>query len=272
MVSHTIAGANGTELFVEETGVEDGPPILFIHGYSQSHLSWTKQLESDLAEEFRLVAMDNRGHGNSEKPTDAYADSALWADDVQAVIETLELETPVLVGWSYGGLIISDYLGEYGDEQLGGINLVGAISKNGTDDALAVIGEHFVELIPGFESTDVEESVEALETFLRRCIHDEPTVTDLAFMLGFNVMTPPHVRTALHSRTVTHDDDLRAVEKPVLITHGAEDSIVLPEAASEHASLIDTAETSIYSDVGHSPFWEVPDRFNAELREFVSGV
>lgn len=270
MRSHTVTGGGGIDLHVEVTGNRDGQAILFIHGYSQSWLSWAKQLESNLADDFHLVAMDDRGHGRSDKPKDAYADSELWADDVQGVIESLDLAQPVLVGWSYGGLIISDYLAKYGDDHVAGINLVGAISKLGTEDATAVIGDDFLELVPGFESTDVTESVNTLETFIDRCTHDPLPPEELRTMLGFNVIVPPYVREALHSRTVTHDDDLRGIEKPVLITHGEQDGIVLPAAAEEHAGLIETAETSLYPDVGHAPFWEDPERFNEELREFAS--
>jgi pimeloyl-ACP methyl ester carboxylesterase len=272
METHTITGGGGVDLRVDETGDPDGQAVLFIHGYSQSRLCWTRQLESALAEEFRLVAVDNRGHGRSDKPEGAYADSTLWAEDVQSVIEGLGLDRPVLVGWSYGGLIIADYLEAYGDEHIAGVNLVGAISKNGTEDALAVIGEDFTDRVPGFESTDAQESVAALERFLRDCTHEEPSPADLAFMLGYNALVPPHVRTSLHSRTVTHDDDLRAVEVPVLVTHGEADGVVLPAAAEEHASLIESAERSTYPGVGHSPFWEAPERFNRELREFVGSV
>ncbi len=242
---------------------------MFIHGYTQSRHSWKRQLESGLTDDFHLAAVDNRGHGRSAKPEGAYADSDLLADDIQSVIDSVELDQPVLVGWSYGGLIISDYLAKYGDDNIAGINFVGAISKLGTEDATAVIGDDFINLIPGFESTSVEESVTTLETFLNRCMYDDPSEDDLLSMLGFNAMVPPHVRASLHSRTITHDDDLRAIEKPVRIIHGEEDTVVLPDAATEHAELITTSETSFYPDVGHSPFWEAPDRFNQELREFV---
>lgn len=272
MNEHTVIGGGGIELRAAERGNSDGQAILFIHGYSQSRRSWTNQLESDLADDFHLVAFDNRGHGQSEKPRDAYAESELWADDVQNVIDALELHEPVLVGWSYGGLIISDYLEKYGDEHVAGINYVGAISKLGTEDASAVIGEEFLELVPGFESTDVEESIGTLETFVKRCTYRDPSLEDLYFMLGFNAVVPPYVRTGLHSRTVTHDEELRAIETPVLITHGEEDGIVLPAAADEHADLIESAEVSMYADVGHAPFWEDPARFNRELREFTSDL
>lgn len=272
MQSHTVSGGGGTDIHVEEAGDADGQAILFIHGYTQSRRSWKRQFESGLADDFRLVALDNRGHGRSAKPEGAYAESELWADDIQSVIDSLELEQPVLVGWSYGGLVISDYLSKYGDERIAGVNFVGAISKIGTDAATAVIGEDFIDRVPGFESDTVEESVTALETFLNDCMYNDPSEDDLLFMLGFNVLVPPHVRESLHSRTVTRDDDLRAIEKPVRITHGEEDTIVLPDAATEHAELITTSETSFYPDVGHSPFWEAPDRFNRELREFVEAL
>ena len=88
-------------------------------------------MDSDLAENFRLVAMDDRGHGLSDKPKDAYGNSDLWADDVQGIISELSLDQPVLCGWSYGELIIADYLAKYGTEHIAGVNLVGAISKLG---------------------------------------------------------------------------------------------------------------------------------------------
>lgn len=270
MTQHTVEGGDGVSLHVEETGDERGDPILFIHGYTQSRLAWDEQMDSDLADEFRLVAMDDRGHGLSDKPEDAYGDSALWADDVQAVIEALDLDEPVLCGWSYGGLIISDYLEEYGTEHVSGLNLVGAISKIGTDDAMAVIGEDFTSLVPGFEATDSEESVRTLETFIRRCTHGDPSSQDLYYFLGFNAIVPPYVRMGLHSREVSHDDLLSEVDVPVLITHGEADSIVLPAAAEEHAETIPDAETSFYPDVGHNTFWEDSERFNRELREFTN--
>src|SRR4029450_12892409 len=65
---HTVQGGSGLRLHVREWGRADGPPILLIHGISQSHLCWAKQYHSTLADEFRLVAYDLRGHGMSEAP------------------------------------------------------------------------------------------------------------------------------------------------------------------------------------------------------------
>ncbi|WP_091184240.1 alpha/beta fold hydrolase [Paenibacillus catalpae] len=71
-----------------------------MHGGSQSHLCWNKQIYSELASDFRLVTMDLRGHGLSEKPKNGYDDAQLWADDIYAIIQELNLIQPILIGWS----------------------------------------------------------------------------------------------------------------------------------------------------------------------------
>ena len=272
MPTHTVTGADDTELCVEETGTQNGQAILFVHGYSQSRLAWRRQVESELADEFRLITFDLRGHGRSETPDTGYDDPETWGEDIQNIIDALDLEQPVLVGWSYGGIIVGDYLQTFGDDQLAGINFVGAATEVGTEAAMAVLGDEFLELVPGFESEVVTESVDTLETFLRRSVHGELSADDLRYQLGYNVAVPPHVREALHSRQVTHTADIEAIDTPVLISHGEADRIVLPAAADRHAESIEHAETSRYSDVGHTTFWERPERFNRELREFVSSL
>jgi pimeloyl-ACP methyl ester carboxylesterase len=62
--------------------------------------------------------MDVLGHGLSDKPRDGYTDSRLWADDINAAIEALGFDRPILCGWSYGPLIILDYLRHYGENSL----------------------------------------------------------------------------------------------------------------------------------------------------------
>ena len=81
MQSHRITGGGGVQLHVVEAGNTRGRPIVFIHGFSQCSLAWSRQLDSALAADHRLVAVDLRGHGRSDKPSDGYGDSKLWADD-----------------------------------------------------------------------------------------------------------------------------------------------------------------------------------------------
>jgi len=128
MKVHSVIGGSGVRLHVREWGRGDAPAILFIHGWSQNHLCWRKQYESKLADEFRLVAFDLRGHGMSEAPQaqEHYTEPQPWADDIAAIIEQLGLDRPVLVGWSYAGFIICDYVRAYGQDAIAGINFVGA--------------------------------------------------------------------------------------------------------------------------------------------------
>jgi pimeloyl-ACP methyl ester carboxylesterase len=266
-----VTGGGGIRLHVEETGDPGGRPVLFLHGLSQCRLAWARQLDSDLGRDLRLVAVDLRGHGRSDKPRDAYGDPGLWAADVRAVIEALDLERPLLCGWSYGGVVIGDYLERHGEADVAGVVLVGAVSRLG-EPALPFLGQEFLATLPGLFSTDVETSAAALERFLDLTTRAELPARDRYLALGYNTMVPPQVRQALLSRTLTHDDLLERLTVPVLLTHGLDDQIVLPSMSEHNARLVPHAKSCWYERVGHSPFLEVPDRFNADLRAFASSL
>lgn len=268
MKDHIIAGGAGCQLHLVEAGNPEGQPILFIHGLSQCWLTWSRQLESDLARNYRLIAMDMRGHGKSDKPRTGYDDSRLWADDVAAIIRELDLDRPVLSGWSYGPLVILDYVRHYGEEAIGGIQFVSAITKLGSDAALSVLAPEFLSLVPGFFSNDTEDSVRSLDSLLRMCFVREPSAADLNMMLGYNVSVPPYVRQALLSRAFDNDDLLPTLRSPVLITHGSDDAIVRMAAVEQHRSLIPNVQVDIMSGVGHAPFWEDAPGFNRRLEAF----
>jgi pimeloyl-ACP methyl ester carboxylesterase len=269
--THQVTGGGGVQLHVEETGNRSGQPVLFIHGLSQSRLTWRRQLQSALAGDFRLVAMDLRGHGESGRPADAYGDCDLWAQDVAAVIRSLDLQRPILSGWSYGGVVICDYLSRYGEDQVGGIQLVGAISRLG-EPVLPFLGPRFLALIPDLFSTDAEQSVTALRAFGSLLTREPLAPADSYLVLGTAAAAPPRVRQGLLNRTLDYDDLLARLRTPVLITHGLEDEVILPVMADHHASTIRHARTSYYPGVGHAPFWEDPERFNADLRTFAASL
>jgi pimeloyl-ACP methyl ester carboxylesterase len=272
MKSAYITGGGGTRLHVVETGNAQGRPILFIHGLSSCWLTWSRQLTSDLAQDHRLVAVDLRGHGLSEKPRDAYGDSELWADDVNAVIQSLGLEQPILSGWSYGPLVILDYIRQYGEDAIGGIQIVGGITKLGSEDALSVLTPEFLGLVPSLLSTDAEESVCGLESLVRLFFVHEPAPPDLYLMLGYNVSVPPYVRQGLFSRSLDNDDLLPTIRKPVLITHGTEEAIVKPSAVDQHKAGIPHAEVQMIPSTGHATFWDDAPAFNQGLRTFAASV
>ena len=268
MKHHTIKGGGGTRLHLVEAGDPRGPSILFLHGCSQSWLSWDRQMRSELARRYRLVAMDLRGHGWSERPRDGYDDSRLWAADLDAAIRELGLDQPILCGWSYGPVVMLDYIRHYGEERIGGIHLVGAVTKLGSEAAAAVLTPEFLAVLPGLFSSDVGESVRGLESLLHLCFSREPEVSDLYTMLGFGVSVAPFVRQALLTRVVDNDDVLATIAKPVLITHGALDAIVKPEVVAQHRARLPHAQIHIMPDAGHAPFWDDAAAFNRRLGAF----
>ena len=262
----TVKTPDGLTISAQEWGNPAGPEILFIHGFSQSYLSWMRQVDSDLAREFRIVTYDLRGHGNSDKPLDParYRDSRAWGDEVQAVIDAAGLKRPVLVGWSYAGRVISDYLATHGAGQLAGINFVDAPIK--VDPAL--IGENLKNL-PLMTSEDLATNITATRTFLHGCFSKQPGADDYETMLAFNMMVPPKLRAGLGGRPLDATDMMSKLRLPVLVTHGAEDRNAKVGAGQYTASVIPGARLSVYEGVGHSPFYENAPRFNTELAAFV---
>ena len=271
LVHRSVTGGAGVQLHVVETGNPRGRPLVFIHGFSQSWLSWGRQMNSDLASDFRLIALDLRGHGQSDKPRDAYSDYRLWADDINAVITQLSLRQPLLCGWSYGPLVILDYLRQYGEDNIGGICFVDGITKLGSEAALSVLSPEFLSLVPGFFATEAEANLHSLESLLRLCFVREPSAEDLYSMLGYNLSVPAYVRQGLLSRSVDNDDLLPTLRKPVLVVHGAEDAVVRPSVVEQHKARVAHAEVRVMSHTGHAPFWEEPEQFNACLRRFCAG-
>jgi non-heme chloroperoxidase len=262
----SVKTPDGLTISVQEWGNPAGPEILFIHGFSQSHLSWMRQVEGDLAKEFRIITYDLRGHGNSDKPLDParYRDSKAWGDEVQAVIDTAGLKRPVLVGWSYAGRVISDYLATHGAGQIAGINFVDAPIK--VDPALI---DDNLKNLPLMMSEDLATNITATRNFLHGCFSRQPNADDYETMLAFNMMVLPKVRAGLGGRPLDATEMMSKLTLPVLVTHGAEDRNAKLGAGQYTASVIPGAKLSVYEGIGHSPFYEDAPRFNTELAAFV---
>jgi non-heme chloroperoxidase len=271
MRDHVITGGGGVRLHVVESGNSIGPPILFIHGLSQSWLAWDRQFNSELAANYRLVALDLRGHGLSDKPKEGYGDSQLWADDVQAVLKALSLDHPILCGWSYGPLVILDYLRHYGETDIRGVNFIGGVTKLGSEEAASVLTPEFLGLVPGFFSTDAEECVRSLGTLLHLCFAEKLSSGDYYRMLGYSVSVPPYVRQALFARTFHNDDLLPKLRKPVLISHGTQDAVVKSTVIDQQMSRIGSARIRMMA-TGHACFWDDATGYNESLREFAEAL
>jgi len=274
MKAYMVRGGGGLRQHVREWGKADGSPILFIHGWSQNHLCWAKQYESALADEFRLVAYDLRGHGMSEAPLEPehYTEGRRWADDVAAIIDELGLDRPVLVGWSYGAFVICDYIRAYGQERVAAINFVEAAVRLGEAAFGTLIGPGFLDHFVGATADDLPTNIGAMRSFARACFVKPVSSDDLETAVCWNVVVPAPVRTHLAAREIDCDDVLRALEVPLLVTQGRADTVVLPAMAEHVLATCPTSKASWYDGVGHVPHLEDAERFNRELSELTRRV
>jgi non-heme chloroperoxidase len=267
MKTYTVEGGGGLRLHVREWGEPDGPAILLVHGWSQNHLCWVKQYESTLADKFRLVAYDLRGHGMSAAPLEPehYTDGRLWADDVAAIIDRLALDRPLLVGWSYGSVVICDYVRAHGQDRIAAINFVEGAVKLGESAFGTLIGPGFLDHFVDATADDLPTNIRAMRSFVRACLAKPLTNDELETAVCWNIVVPAAIRANLAARQIDCDDVLRSLKVPLLVTHGRADSVVLPAMAEHVLATCPTAEASWYDGVGHAPHLEEPERFNDEL-------
>jgi non-heme chloroperoxidase len=264
-----VRSSDGVRLCVREWGNPNGPEILLIHGFAQSHLCWARQIESPLADTHRIVAFDLRGHGASEKPLDPqfYQPGHVWADDVAAVIEATGLRRPVVAGWSMGGRVLRQYLLHYGDAALGGVNFV---ATRPIEDA-SVTGPGSIALKDS-DSYDFAARLQAEIQFLRDCFEKPPEAHDLLIAVAYNALIPREVRDAIGGWATDAGLVVEALNKvtvPTLISHGTLDKLILPLAAEMTHNAIKHSRISWYRTCGHSPFYEDAERFNLELAALV---
>jgi pimeloyl-ACP methyl ester carboxylesterase len=203
----------------------------------------------------------------SEAPLESehYTDATLWADDVAAIIEELGLDRAVLVGWSYGAFVICDYVRAYGADRVAAIDFVEGAVKLGAAAFGTVIGPGFLDYFADATADDLPTNIIAMRGFLEACVAQPLPRADFETALCWNIVVPARIRANLAARELDEDDVLRALEVPVLVTHGRADSVVLPAMAEHVLATCPVAEASWYEGVAHAPHLEAPGRFNREL-------
>ncbi|PRY43378.1 alpha/beta fold hydrolase [Umezawaea tangerina] len=248
----TIHTARGVRLAVHEAGPADGPAVVLVHGWAQSGAAWAA------VDGFRTFAVDLRGHGDSEEPADGYGDPTAWADDLAAVLAHVG-RPAVLVGWSYGGLVVTDYLRVHGTSRVRGLVLVGAITGIGRGRAGGRIGPVMRAAVPAALADDA-----ALAVFCAAMAPSLPAET-IERLTGAALRVSPAVRAALFDRDVDNTDVLAAVDVPAVVLHGLDDGVVAPSAAEHNAAAIPGARLVLLPDTAHLPFLERPAEFAAAL-------
>lgn len=269
--SFDVKTPDGLNIKAQEQGNVRGAEIVFVHGLNQSHLSWSRQIHSELATRFHLLTYDLRGHGFSDRPEDGifYQEGKRWGDELNAVILAAGFHKPVLVGWSLGGLVILNYLKSYGEKDVAGLVFVDAVTK--FDPAL--IGGESQKLSPFLLSSDLDKQIFGTRQFLDACFNRQPTSEDFEKMLAFNSMVGPQVDAAIFQMKPTDFDEvLSRIAVPALVIHGDLDRLCSRRTSDHTMSLVQNAHLVQFHESGHSPFWEEPDKFNRTLSEFVQAL
>src|SRR5258708_36730966 len=124
MNTSTISTKDGTRIFYKDWGI--GQPIVFSHGWPLNADVWDDQMVFVASHGYRALAHDRRGHGRSSQPWDGN-DMDTYADDLAALLDTLDLKDAVLVGHSTGGGEGTRYIGRPGTSRVSRVLLVGAI-------------------------------------------------------------------------------------------------------------------------------------------------
>lgn len=265
-----VETSDGLSLSGALHGPEDGQEIVLVHGLGQSRLSWNRQTGGTLAETHRILSYDLRGHGDSSRPdeTGRYSDPQRWADDLKAVIDAAGFRRPVIVGWSFGGLITGYFLRHHGAAHVAGVNLVGAVTR--LDPAL--LGIAALHHAGPLGSEDLAERVKAYASFLKSCFATLPDPADLEQMLVYNGMVPRAVQKAVVMLESEGLDTVWAQLPELLLSWGDEEQHTSYEMSRRVLDLNPRARMSVYNGAGHAPFYERPARFNRELAEFTAGL
>jgi len=267
---YTVTAPDGVRIAVQESGNPEGLPIIFIHGLLGSHLNWEKQLNDPQLQRYRLITYDLRGHGLSDKPQQAvaYSDGKRWAEDLRAVIDQRHAQNPLLVGWSLGGAVMTNYLAAFGDHQISG-----AIFVDGVVELTPALITAHDNVYRDMISADLKTHLDGERAFLQLCFYQQPDSETFERLLANAAMASWPMQRAVMSMTIPLAQGLKHVRVPILFIYGEHDALVNPAASLKRAKQMNHAiQTRIYSDSGHAPFIEESARFNRDVAAFAAAL
>lgn len=249
----------GARLHYLEAGT--GRPIVCFHSTPASAEFYRPQLEH-YAARYRVIAVDLRGHGESDKPRGAYHISE-FLDDYRAIFEALGLTDFVLVGCSVGGIVAQLYALEHG-AALRGLVLIGSpCSRRGRD-------------VAGFHRAVQEKGWEAVvRGLVDKQLHPSTSPAVKAWAVSEYLKTPLHVREAEEEALlaeVHHTDRVHEIAVPTLLVAGEAEEREIAEQMALMAQRIPGAEHHVVPGAAHMPNFEQPAAFNALLDRFLARI
>lgn len=268
--SYSVTAPDGVRIAVQEAGTPDGQPIIFIHGLLGSHLSWEQQVGSPDLQRYRLITYDMRGHGVSDQPDDAaaYRDGRRWADDLAAVIAGTGARQPVVVGWSLGAAVMTNYLAAYGDAGIAGAVYVGGVIEL---TPAQIVPQ--AKTYSGMASADLKTHLDAEREFVALCFATPPDAVTFQRLLANAAMASEAMQNEVHGMSLDAPRGLGAMGKPLLLIYGEQDALVQAVPSFQRARALNPRVMGkFYPASGHSPFLEETRRFNRDLSEFVDAL
>jgi rifampin ADP-ribosylating transferase len=261
---HRQAVQLGTGLTVSYVaqGDRSGVPVVLLHAWSES-VGCFDRLLSLLPPTIHAVAMDQRGHGEADKPADGYTLVDV-ADDVAAFMDAVGLTSAVLVGSSSGGYVAQQVAIRSG-HRVSGLVLVGSPRSLRGRPPFA---DEVDRLTDPIDRAWVKASLDWFPRF-----YDIPDwyVED---RVDDGVRTPAHVwrKTLIGLCTAVPPTESGTITAPTLIIWGARDELLLREDLERLAAAIPGSRLIVYPDTGHLVLWEQPERVASDLTDFVKSL
>jgi pimeloyl-ACP methyl ester carboxylesterase len=243
---------------------EGDPAIVLVHGWKGSHRLWDPVIHR-LARSTRVIAFDNRGMGESDKPGGDY-DIPVLAEDLAHVLTSADVEDVTLVGWSMGCSICLEYLAAGGD-RAGRLVLVNGPIKLESDEDFAL------GLKPGQLRSSIDELARGWpgseRDFARGAVLDPSgDFAELYYRVALQTPLADSIKIAEEQAKLDHRDLLSRLQLPVLAIFGARDSYYPTELAEYIARRAPLGRHLIFADSAHAAHYDEPERFCEAILEF----
>ena len=270
----TITTKDGTEIYYKDWGL--GQPVVFSHGWPLTADSWEAQMFFLASKGYRCIAHDRRGHGRSSQPSNGN-EMNTYADDLATLIEHLDLQRAVLIGFSTGGGEVARYIGRHGTKRIAKAVLVSAVTPLmlKTD---ANPGGLPKEVFDGFRAAFLADRSQFFKDvasgpffgFNRPGANVSQGMIDSWWMQG---MMCGHKNTYECIQAFSEADcteDLKKFDVPTLIIHGDDDQVVPIDAAGRaSARIVKNAKLIVYAGAPHGITDTHKDRLNEDLLAFL---
>lgn len=257
---HRVRLSTGVELQVAEHGREDGQPVLFLHGFTDSWFSYSRVLDG-LPPTTRAIVPTQRGHGDSERPACCYR-VADFAADAVALLDALGVERAAVVGHSMGSFVAQRIAIDH-PARVSRLVLIGSGAKAATDPVVELhraVQKLTDPIPPAFVRVFQEDMLSrpVPQAFLDTVVRDSGKVPARVWRDALTGLLAPEV--ALQSGRI---------HAQTLIVWGENDLVFARSDQDDLVRAIGGARLIAYPGIGHSPHWELPDEFIADLREFL---